>query len=113
MKQPTIINLTPHDVHVLLGPSCAVFSQTGNIARVVQTLEHVTNLNLMEDKVCIPVHRVKYGAVDGLPEPKDNVVYIVSAIVKNAVPNRKDLLSPGEVVRDKQGNIIGCNGFFC
>ena len=36
------------------------------------------------------------------------VYYIVSQIVKSALPNRADLLVPAEVVRDNAGNIIGC-----
>lgn len=34
--------------------------------------------------------------------------YIVSQIVKSALPTRKDLLVPAEVVRDENGNIVGC-----
>lgn len=37
--------------------------------------------------------------------------YIVSRMVANALPNRKDLLVPNELVRDDQGNIIGCRSF--
>jgi hypothetical protein len=33
---------------------------------------------------------------------------IVSQIVKNALPDREDLLVPAQVVRDGEGNIIGC-----
>ena len=36
------------------------------------------------------------------------VFYIVSQLVKNALPDRTDLLVPAEVVRDGNGNIIGC-----
>jgi hypothetical protein len=34
--------------------------------------------------------------------------YIVSQLVKSALPNRCDLLVPAEVQRDEKGNIIGC-----
>ena len=34
--------------------------------------------------------------------------YIVSQLVKSALPNRPDLLVPAEVQRDSSGNIIGC-----
>lgn len=36
------------------------------------------------------------------------VYYIVSQIVKSALPERHDLLVPAEVVRDEMGNILGC-----
>ena len=34
--------------------------------------------------------------------------YIVSQLVKSALPNRSDLLVPAEMVRDEKGMIIGC-----
>ena len=34
--------------------------------------------------------------------------YIVSQLIKSALPKRVDLLVPAEVVRDDNGNIIGC-----
>lgn len=36
------------------------------------------------------------------------IYYIVSQLVKSALPDREDLLVPAEVVRDEQGHIIGC-----
>lgn len=41
----------------------------------------------------------------------DSVYYVVSQLVKSALPSRKDLLVPAEVVRDEKGNIIGCRSF--
>jgi hypothetical protein len=34
--------------------------------------------------------------------------FIVSQLIKSAFPDRHDLLVPAEVVRDSDGNIIGC-----
>jgi hypothetical protein len=39
------------------------------------------------------------------------IFYLVSQPVKSALPSRKDLLVPAEVVRDEKGNIIGCRSF--
>lgn len=50
----------------------------------------------------------KFGEVQGLPEEKNNVLYIVSSMVKAALPNRQDLVTPAELVRDSEGNVIGC-----
>ena len=44
----------------------------------------------------------------GLGHNRPKRYYIVSQMVKSALPNRKDLLVPADVVRDKQGNILGC-----
>jgi hypothetical protein len=32
-------------------------------------------------------------------------------MVKNAIPEREDLITVGELVRDENGRIIGCKGF--
>ena len=52
-----------------------------------------------------------YGKVSNLPEPKDGVLYIVSAAVRTALPERNDLASPAHLVRDEEGRIIGCLAF--
>jgi len=49
-----------------------------------------------------------YGRVEGLPEPETGVLYLVSAVVRAAVPGRADVASPGDLVRDGEGNVIGC-----
>lgn len=58
----------------------------------------------------MPLSRTSYGAVEGLPEPKAGVIYIVSALVRAAVPGRLDVASPGELVRDAAGAVVGCKG---
>ncbi len=100
------VNLTPHDVkivgvryleHVTLPAS-------GKVARVAST----TTLAGEYEK--IPMMRSTLGAVEGLPEPRDGVIYVVSALVRSAVPHRDDVASPGDLVRDERGNVVGCRG---
>lgn len=45
------------------------------------------------------------------PTGIEDTYYLVSQLVKSALPSRKDLLAPDEVVRDEKGNIIGCRSF--
>ena len=48
------------------------------------------------------------GRVIGLPEPQEDVCYIVSAMVAQAVPERTDVYAPDTgdtAIRDKKGNI--------
>ena len=52
--------------------------------------------------------RTCYGAVVGLPEEQDGVLYIVSGLVRAALPDRKDLASPAKLVRNDKGEIVGC-----
>jgi hypothetical protein len=55
-----------------------------------------------------PTSKTEFGKPEGLPELQEGVFYIVSQLVKSALPNRADLLVPAEVVRDQSGNIVGC-----
>jgi hypothetical protein len=56
----------------------------------------------------VEIKRVTYGRVDDLPAREAGVVYIVSALVRAAEPDRGDLASPGGLVRDDAGVIVGC-----
>jgi len=52
--------------------------------------------------------RQKFGNVTGLPDAEEGFLLIVSALVKSALPDRRDLVSPASLVRDDDGSIIGC-----
>ena len=56
----------------------------------------------------VPVSKTIFGEPEGLPEFEEGTYYIVSQLVKSALPNRTDLLVPAEVARDSSGNILGC-----
>jgi len=104
------INLTPHDITVILNAAggSKTFAKSGTIARVTQ----VTEVFQVVDGINIST--ATFGPVVGLPERKDDTLYIVSAmVIKSASSDRSDLVSPGELVRDDSGNVIGCKGFFC
>jgi hypothetical protein len=102
------INLTPHDVTVINNNNKRTFHRDGTIARVSQISPTVVEV---VDGVTISV--VRFGDVVGLPQPVDGVKFIVSVLVKSACPNRTDLVSPGDQIRDENGNVIGCKQFFC
>ena len=102
------VNLTPHDITVVLGfLDHKTFFKSGTIARVSQ----VTAVARTVDGINIST--ATFGPVVGLPERDDGTLYIVSGMVKSAATDRSDLVSPGELVRDDSGNVIGCKGFFC
>jgi hypothetical protein len=98
-----IINMTPHPVMII--------DETGNVARRFETAGQI---RLASQTVTgepidgIPTSKTVFGEAVGLPEATNGTYYIVSQIVKSALPGRKDLLVPAEVVRDTSGNIIGC-----
>lgn len=100
-----IINLTPHDINLLLEDDVIVFKSKG-IARVQQK----EALDEYFDRV--PIYKNKYGEVEGLPEEKDGVYYIVSFVVASALKDkRNDLLIVTKIERNEKGQIIGCYGF--
>lgn len=99
------INLTPHDINVITDKGSRVIPRSGNVARVNQVL----SLACKYDGISIV--NCKYGQVENLPEEKEMTYFIVSKMVKDAAPNRQDLLSPGELVRNEKGEVIGCKNF--
>lgn len=58
----------------------------------------------------IDIYEVVYGEITGLPEYVEGVFYVVSAMVRQALPERKDLLSPGQLIRNEEGQPVGCLG---
>ncbi len=108
----TFINLTPHDITVFVGDGSIVIPASGTVARVSSIYTHVGDID------GIPVSEVSYGDVHGLPQPMDGVIYVVSALVLNALKakgvNRTDVVAPDTdkgAVRDTSGRIIGVRGF--
>jgi len=93
------INLTPHTVNV----NDREFPSSGQaeVARVSQTSKPAGVHDGIE------LVRANFGEVVDLPEQQTGVIFIVSAMVRSALPERKDLASPGEQIRDADGKIIG------
>jgi len=101
-----IVNLTPHDIVVRSGEDFVTIPSSG-VARCVEGRAELgsisgTNIKLFE---------VSHGKVEGLPEPQADTIFVVSAIVAQAVPDRNDVYSPSGLVRDAEGRVIGCEGF--
>jgi hypothetical protein len=99
-----IINMTPHPVTILDADNNVihVFPKGNTMIRLsVSTVEagSVGNVKLT---------KTVFGEPVGLPDFREGIFYIVSQLVKNACSDRTDLLVPAEVVRDANGNILGC-----
>lgn len=99
-----IINKTPHAVYILRDDSSIlrVFPKSTGMIRLTEDTQDIDNID------GIPISTTVWGETQDVPEEKEGTYYIVSQLVKNALPLRKDLLVPKGVVRDDQGNIIGC-----
>lgn len=107
-KIKKLVNLTPHAITLMDDDTnvISVIEPSGDVARVSVRTERTETLafNDME----ISTSKSVYGEVEGLPEAEDGVVYIVSSLVAQRVPEREDVFIPNESVRDDKGRIIGC-----
>lgn len=98
------INLTPHEIHEVKSdtvlPKAAVPCRISATSIVLEEIDGVT------------IFGTNFGDIEGLPEPQEGVIYVVSALCLNAVPtDRTDVVAPGNACRDKDGRVIGCLGF--
>lgn len=92
-----IINLTPHEIHL---PDRNVLP-SDFVARCNEVTKDAGEFD------GVKLIRREYGDVYGLPDPVADTLYIVSLLVRQALPERKDLASPGDLVRDGDGKIVG------
>lgn len=113
-----VVNCTPHPI-VMVRESISntyvgqelrhhiihTYKTSGNVARVSMTGRYMPPVDGFNVSSETP------GPVVGLPVPIKGTWYIVSAMVRTALPERKDLLSPGKSFRDADGNIIGIYNF--
>lgn len=103
-----LINLTPHRLDIVDADGNVVsVPPSGQVARVAQTREQRGTID------GLAVTYSTFGQVEGLPEPQDGVIYVVSGLVLAAVPDRADVFAPGEAVRDSEGRVIGARGLSC
>lgn len=93
------VNLTPHSIIIV---DALTLPPSGTVARCAATSTPAGT----HGKIALT--RTAFGAVEGLPEPEAGVVFVVSALVRAAVPGRSDVASPGDLVRDASGVVIGC-----
>lgn len=100
-----VVNLTPHSINIVGGPT---FEPSGQIARISSSNENAGELLINGE--LIPLITQQFGEVVGLPEEKEGVLFIVSSLIFSNT-KRRDLLVPGEQVRDDQGRVVGCKSF--
>lgn len=107
-----LINLTPHEITIIdMDGGKVVLPKSENAARVDQNPKCCGFINLPNGQV-IEMKTPEFGEVTGLPEYQVGTMYIVSAMVRAALPNRFDLVSPGNLIRDDDGNVTGCECVF-
>jgi len=109
-------NLTPHALNVKTtkGDFVTIPPSHRGPARVIYDRlppEQVSYGGLAEFEVTVAGSPRE---IVGLPDPEEDdepVVYIVAKAVADAAPaGRGDLISPGRLLRDADGKVIGCDG---
>ena len=83
----TIKSKVPHPVYVLGEDNKVIkrFPKNPKMARIKQKTTKVREID------GVPLSKTSYGEVLNLPEPCDEIFYIVSHLVKLALPDREDL----------------------
>lgn len=128
-KFKKVVNLTPHQINFILPYHIEIgkdefgtpeyvteervysIEPSGTVARCRVERQNIDSF-ILEDvddwDITVPITKTKFGEVEGLPVPEEGTIYIVSNLVAQAVPHREDVFFPDDVVRDENGNIIGC-----
>jgi len=100
-----IINLTPHEINIYNADKELLMSvpSTGEArcATIKTEIGKVDGVSLFE---------TTYGEISGLPDSSGEGIIVVSFLVRQALPNRVDLFSPGELIRNETGQPVGCIG---
>ena len=95
------VNLTPHEINVMgVGGDVISIPASGMVARLK------TGTEVIGEVEGIRLSKTVFGEPEGLPEPEDGTLYLVSQLIKNALPGRSDLGVPAEIVRDSEGKIL-------
>lgn len=103
-----LVNLTPHALKVQKQDSIETIPASGIIVRVSTTEQVIGEVN------GTPLVRTVFGSVEGLPEPAENTLYIVSAFVSQALQgSRADIICPdtGKSCIRENGNIVAITQF--
>lgn len=98
-----LLNLTPHVINLLTntGDIVAIEPLNDTPARVSATLK---DCGVFEANGLAFNHtEQEFGDIINLPEEQEGTFFIVSRIVADAAPERKDLAIVNDLVRDEQG----------
>lgn len=97
------INCTPHPINLIGENNVITTLPKGEIIpRLTQSTKVV---DVVEG---VSITETIFGETQDLPDFEEGVFLIVSRLVLSANTERKDLLVPNELVRDSEGNIVGC-----
>ena len=105
-------NYTPHIINIITADGTKTsISPCGTVARVSVKRE------LIRTYCGIEIYDSVFGDLEGYPEKLNTgnrEIYIVSRIFLDAAKEKgyetEHLYAPGELIRDEDGQVVGCNG---
>ncbi len=103
-----LVNCTPHSLTILDedGQKVYILPPSGTVARVAVTRTQAFTLH------GVPVYRAVTGPLVDVPDPAPDVYYVCSLVAAQAAwaAGRDDVLAPGELIRNAEGQPIGSLG---
>jgi hypothetical protein len=89
-RKRNLVNLTSHPINLVNKKGeMVVIKESGIVARTQQSAKEI---GVVDDSIA--VIQMEFGTIVGVPNPRDNVIYIVSAPVLNALNGtRKDCVA--------------------
>ncbi len=108
-----LVNCTPHAITLIVDGQEVVIPPSGMVLRAAEVVaaEELLAVNLDGEQLSVPVRTLSFQQVQGLPPVEEGTLYIVSAIVAQAVkkahPERTDFVVPHDLVRDEEGRVVG------
>lgn len=96
------VNLCIHDIVVVKSDTFKfVIAPSGVVARLITETISLGEIDGM------PITETRLKEIVGLPEPKENTLYIVSEYVAKYCQDRDDVYFPNETIRNEQKKVIG------
>ena len=104
------VNMTMHPINLLTteGEEIAVIEPSGQTVRLDEEWSPIGTFTINDHLVDLLHCDYSSGSI---PEKVKGTIYIVSAMVANAFPDRNDFVMVAKTVRDDNGRIIGCTAF--
>jgi len=113
MEITKMINLTKHPISLIGKAGITEIPPSGKIARIKFKKK---SLRLVEG-LPVPVNPLSEPEfIEGLPDPQEGTVYLVSRLVITHIRSRPDVFAPdtswGSTVRNNFGDIVGVTRLF-
>lgn len=109
MRKVELRNLTGHHIVFENDEGDTLFLRSVGKARIDSRMTVVEEVQ--QRGTVMPLLEVEERSVEGLPEPQEGVIYVVSGIVGSFVDGRTDVVVPSRVRRNGSGGVDSCAAF--